>query len=356
MPQFHSKPRPNDLIPILFALMICPTPSQALEPDKLFETLAPSAVWINVPLQNGFNVGSGVVIAPETVLTACSILVKGKSISVKSGKDFHEASLQFSDNERDLCQIKAPGLKAPAVKTITSNKLRVGQRIYAIANPEGADFLFSEGLISGLRGTEANRIILTSVPVTHASSGAGLFDDQGRLLGITRNRNKDGAGIVAATSADVIADLPKRGNELPATTTKPAANDAKPVGTVSQNQVAEQPAEQKATFPRKLSGDEIAAHFKPGRELLANSSGREFSIDFMRNGREARRYCTSCGIMRYAYARLTFKPALGQACFKWENLSYYPDDGCFEVLQIAEGKYRMESRERVQPIEYRVVK
>jgi S1-C subfamily serine protease len=163
--------------------------ADAMEPDKFFQKTAPSVWRIFTYDSDGirFAQGSAVAIGKETLLTNCHVLAKAKRFVIRKDNISYEAKLQHIDVERDLCQITARNLDAPAVPIGDSDKLSVGQRVFALGNPEGLELTLSDGLISALRQDEATgrKAIQISAPITHGSSGGGLFDEEGRLIGIT---------------------------------------------------------------------------------------------------------------------------------------------------------------------------
>ena len=162
---------------------------QAAAPDKVYSMVAPS-VWRVVSYDaagKALAQGSAVVIAPETLLTNCHVLAQAKSFTIRQDNTIVGARLQYIDVERDMCQIVARNLKAPAVRIGDSDKVVVGQRIYTLGNPLGLELTLSDGLVSALRKDDAQhlRYIQISAPISHGSSGGGLFDEEGRLIGIT---------------------------------------------------------------------------------------------------------------------------------------------------------------------------
>lgn len=193
---------------------------EALEPDKLFEMLSPSIVLVRplnaneTPLGNG----SGVVVAPQTVITNCHVLSNAKSVQVKQGRILYEAKLEFPDPARDLCQLNVPDLKTPAVKLISSIKgIKVGQKAYAIGAPRGLELTLSDGLISAIRDyvvDDDTSIIQTTAAISPGSSGGGLFDSEGRLIGITTFHRKDSQNLNFAMPADWIKEIPQRAKIL----------------------------------------------------------------------------------------------------------------------------------------------
>jgi len=59
-----------------------------------------------------------------------------------------------------------------------------------------------DGLISGLRSTKLGRYVQTSTPISPGSSGGGLFDEAGNLLGITTFMLKESQALNFAIAAE----------------------------------------------------------------------------------------------------------------------------------------------------------
>ena len=90
---------------------------------------------------------------------------------------------------------KPSGPKLFPVNVALSSAVATGERVYAIGAPEGLELTFSEGVVSSLRETEGAHIIQTSAPTSPGSSGGGLFDAQGSLVGITTFQLKEGQSL-----------------------------------------------------------------------------------------------------------------------------------------------------------------
>src|SRR2546426_7080462 len=171
--------------------------AEGTTPQELFGRLSPSVFVVEALNKRGSVVvtGSGVVVAPAEDVTNKHVIKKGVSWSVRHGSKTWPAILTHLDSDHDLCLLKADGLKAPPVPVRASSTLTVGERVYAIGAPEGLELTLSEGLISGLREFEQVRLIQTSAAISHGSSGGGLFDAQGRLVGITTFFLKEGQNL-----------------------------------------------------------------------------------------------------------------------------------------------------------------
>lgn len=192
--------------------------AHAMAPDKFYQKTAPS-VWRIFTFDAAgkvFALGSAVVIGQETLLTNCHVLAKAKSFVIRQDNVSYEARLQHIDIERDLCQITARNLTAPAVTIGDSDKLNVGQHVYTLGNPQGLELTLSDGLISALRkdGGMVLRYIQTSAPFSQGSSGGGLFDEEGRLIGITTLVARDGQNLNFAIPINYLRDLPARSAEV----------------------------------------------------------------------------------------------------------------------------------------------
>lgn len=209
--------------PLYRAIVFCaaasiPLSTSALEPEQLFEKISPSA-WGVTQLdvdQRPSGWGSAVVIGPGRLITNCHVLKGAKSLLVTKMNISYGASLEFADPERDLCQIKVMNFYAPAVEMGDASKLRVGQKVYAIGNPQGLELTLSEGLISSLRSIEENDLPLvqTTAAMSPGSSGGGLYDRDGKLIGITTFGAVNGQNLNFAHPVNWISEIEARHKAL----------------------------------------------------------------------------------------------------------------------------------------------
>ena len=177
-----------------------------LGPERVYEMAAPSVAVIESLDGDGrpFARGSGVVIGPQKVLTNCHVIQRAVTVRVRMGSAEYSANSGVSDNYLDLCALLVPSLEAPEVKRASVKDVRVGQTVYAIGAPQGLDRTLSQGLVSALRDTNEGTVIQTSAAISPGSSGGGLFDAEGRLVGITTFQTKLGQNLNFALPADWI--------------------------------------------------------------------------------------------------------------------------------------------------------
>lgn len=206
------------------------SPAAALQPAEVYAKVAPSVWRVQTYDVDGLplGLGSGVVIAPDTLVTNCHVLAKARRVAVKREKVSLDAKLELWDPQRDVCQVKAAGLNAPAVALGEVAKLNVGQAVYAIGNPKGLDLTMSAGLLSSIRRNAQQQVVLlqTSAAISGGSSGGGLFDENGVLIGLTTigSVTGDAQNLNFAIPVDWIRDLPQRHARLRASAAASAAS------------------------------------------------------------------------------------------------------------------------------------
>ena len=167
--------------------------------------------------------GSGVVVGGNEVATNCHVVTGAADIAVRQAADARgretwrmEARLVARDEARDLCILSVAELAdppaAPPVRLGSARALSVGEEVYAVGAPQGLTLSLSRGIVSQLRGDHGKRtapIVQTDAAVSPGSSGGGLFNGEGELVGITTFKHADAAseGLSFATPAEWVREL-----------------------------------------------------------------------------------------------------------------------------------------------------
>jgi len=246
---------------VLGCLLSLAWAAHGMEAEKLVDKLEPS-IWTVTTFdaqKRPLATGNAVVVAQERVVTACHLLAKAQSVAIKRGNITYGATLEHVDTERDLCQLRAADLSAPAVGISSVGGLKVGQKVFALGHQRGEDLALSEGLVSSL-GKSLDReleLIYTSALV---SVGGGLFDINGRLIGITKSIRHEGQKLNVAIPAAWISEMPERSHEA-------LAKDAQ------QRRIAESAGVLPvAVVERQIVGEELSAHFRSPRDVIATTN------------------------------------------------------------------------------------
>ena len=172
-------------------------------------------VWKSiVVVKSGDSQGSGVIVRPDIVATNCHVL-DDEDIAVykhdnrrASTDTIYNAFVIKRDDYRDFCLLWVLDFSGSAAKVRRYDSLGIGEDVYAIGSPKGLDLSLSSGLISQLRQGKDRRWIQTDAAISPGSSGGGLFDSDGNLIGITTEKVADEnvEGIGFAIPADLILE------------------------------------------------------------------------------------------------------------------------------------------------------
>ena len=199
-------------IPVLLALSLLVS-ACASAPDEILENAYPSVMIVQVfdKQHRAIALGSAVVIAEDAVITNCHVVEDGGFYQLRQRRKYYQATLQYADPGRDLCQLKSPGLGLTPVAMVAMKDLKVGQPVYSVTAPAGFARNVSAGTILALTSHDGMSYIRTDAEVAPGSSGGGLFDAEGRLVGITTFLMYSGdRKYTYAVPAELINELSER--------------------------------------------------------------------------------------------------------------------------------------------------
>lgn len=198
---------------------------------SLYTKVLPSVVTIftrsqvatDAGLKQSGGLGSGVLVSNDChILTAAHVVAGNSEIMVKTidGK-MRKATVLFSEQSADIALLKLiePDATLTHATLGDSDKLAVGQNIYAIGSPYGMEHSFSAGIISSFRGfdkiydgTVKVEFIQTDAAINSGNSGGPLFNSEGDVIGIassilTVSGGFQGIGMAVSinTAKDILA-------------------------------------------------------------------------------------------------------------------------------------------------------
>jgi hypothetical protein len=158
----------------------------ALEGTELFKRLAPSVYSIESLLESGTSQGSAVAISESELLTNCHVLEGSRKIIVKQKNQEWVGTLARAKPQRDSCVVTVNGVTLHPVRGVRAYaELSVGEALFTLGAPSGLELSLSNGILSGLRQEQGRDFVQTTAPISPGSSGGGLFDGWGNLVGIT---------------------------------------------------------------------------------------------------------------------------------------------------------------------------
>jgi len=183
--------------------------NQQLSPVEVFQKVSPAVFVVEALGADGESVdlGSGVAVAPDLLITNCHVAENGSSLRISRAHKKWAARLVQALPSHDLCGLRPARLDLEPVSIRLSSTLETGESVYAVGAPEGLELTFSEGIISGLREADGVHMVQTSAPTSPGSSGGGLLDSEGNLVGITTFQLKEGQSLNFAMPGEWISDV-----------------------------------------------------------------------------------------------------------------------------------------------------
>jgi S1-C subfamily serine protease len=158
--------------------------------------------------------GSGVVITPDGFLLTSAHVVAGTTgagrASFSDGRDV-EFAVIGADALSDLAVLRLEGDAFTAAELGDAERLRVGQLVVAIGNPNGFAGSVTAGVISALGRSLPTRsgvnvrvvdnVIQTDAALNPGNSGGALADGRGRVVGINTAVAGVGLGLAVPINA-----------------------------------------------------------------------------------------------------------------------------------------------------------
>ena len=194
-------------------------PKQEVDKKRIREIVEKAAPHIqeplksNVSIKSGFGLslafGSGVVVKNKDsktyIVTNVHVLTGGSMVSSldEAKKKARNVSVTFYNAETkdaDILWVAPEGIDLAliscstpenynsSVKIGSSNDIKMGEKVFAIGNPMGLDWTYTEGVVSSFRQKQVGKfeisVIQIQTPLNHGNSGGGLYSEKGNLVGI----------------------------------------------------------------------------------------------------------------------------------------------------------------------------
>lgn len=172
--------------------------------------------------KNLIGVGSGVLISENGYILTNEHVAGSKYsnvyVTLENGAKYN-SNVIWSDTSLDLAIIKIPGENFNYLNLGDSDRIFLGENVYAIGNPIGAEFqrTVTKGIISGKNRTikivENDKemymedLIQTDATINNGNSGGPLINDNGELLGINTVKISGVDGIGFSIPINIIKPL-----------------------------------------------------------------------------------------------------------------------------------------------------
>jgi len=169
------------ILTLLFAIQ----PAHAIDQEKILAATHAVVMVRGYNDNGGLAYGSGVVVAPNKVLTNCHIFRSTKKPWIARGEDTYSITSVQADRWHDLCLITASNLPFKPAVILNNQTLNRGKEVLSIGHSNGVPVpLTSMGVIKSTYHFDGSHVIRSTAQFRMGASGSGIFDLDGNLLGI----------------------------------------------------------------------------------------------------------------------------------------------------------------------------
>ncbi len=164
---------------------------EQLQANPLFRQLFPN---LSERERTEEGLGSGVIVSSDGYILTNNHVVEGADelkVLLSDGREF-VATIVGTDPKTDVAVIRVEAEKLPVVTLADSDKIRVGDVVFAVGNPLGVGQTVTMGIVSakgrsvGILGDIGGYedFIQTDAAINMGNSGGALVDARGRLVGV----------------------------------------------------------------------------------------------------------------------------------------------------------------------------
>lgn len=190
---------------------------------RVAETVLPSVAAVSVRGRRGAGAGSAAVITEDGHLLTSAHVVAGAvevALAFADGSTV-PAHVVGADPLSDLAVLHADAAAPPPLRLGDAARLKVGQLVVALGNPNGLAGSVTAGIVSALgrslptsSGRVIDEVIQTDAALNPGNSGGVLADSSGRMVGVNTAVVGVGLGLavpINATTLEIIDSLKTTG-------------------------------------------------------------------------------------------------------------------------------------------------
>lgn len=162
-------------------------------------------------LGSGFFVRKGEIVSNLHVVKGAS---RGYVKIVGQISKYNIDGITGIDQERDLVILKVSAEKNLPLTIGNSDKVEVGESVFAVGNPEGLEGTFSQGIVSSIREIGSDKLLQITAPISPGSSGGPVLNSKGEVIGVSVATYREGQNLNFAIPSNYVKSLLLTANKL----------------------------------------------------------------------------------------------------------------------------------------------
>jgi len=179
--------------------------SGSFQGETVYQASADSVFLLRIVDDKGADVGTatGFVVQPSILITNAHVASAGHLL-VQVGPIGVPCTIVRVDHLNDLalCRMEATADVKPL--TLAPDSPKPGTTVYAIGNPRGLEKTISQGLFTGYRDVDGQRVVQISAAISPGSSGGPILNTAGQVVGVTVSSLQAGQNLNFAVPIEVV--------------------------------------------------------------------------------------------------------------------------------------------------------
>lgn len=167
------------------ALVLNAPQAHAFDRVKLLQSFFSIVMIKGYTSDGSMAYGSGVVVGPNKVVTNCHIFRKTPDPYISRGEDTYRITQVQADRYYDMCLVATEAAPFKPAEIGSVSAMKKGEEIIGMGHSSGNPSpVNANGVLKSVYPFNNGNIIRSTARFTMGASGSGLFDGQGRLIGI----------------------------------------------------------------------------------------------------------------------------------------------------------------------------
>ena len=155
--------------------------------------------------------GSGVVVGSNKIVTNCHIFRKTPEPYISRGEDTYRITQVQADRYYDMCLVATENTPFQAAEIGSATTMNKGEEIIGMGHSSGNPSpVNANGVLKSVYPFNNSHIIRSTARFTMGASGSGLFDGQGRLIGINTFKSPGRNAYFYALPIEWLANVEKQ--------------------------------------------------------------------------------------------------------------------------------------------------